>query len=101
MRKVASYSLVDGGGGAMHRDVEAARKGNTGGSRGRESVSHGAFPARAWVEGGKRRGEGFAQRGGVRAAMPKKKKRDGSSMEARARVESQQSAGKGENKLCE
>jgi len=37
---VASYSLVDGGGGARHREVEAAWKGNTGGSRGGESVGH-------------------------------------------------------------
>ena len=71
-----------------NQEVQAAWKGNTGGSQGRESVGHGALPARAWVEGEKRRGEGFARWGGVRAAVPKKKKRDGSSMGARARVES-------------
>jgi len=40
VHKAASYSLVDGGGGAVHREVEAAWKGNTGGSRGGKSVSH-------------------------------------------------------------
>jgi len=41
---VASYSLVDGGGGVVCREVEAEWKGNTGESQGRESFSHGALP---------------------------------------------------------
>ena len=32
VHQVASYSLVDGGGGAAHREVEAEWKGNTSGS---------------------------------------------------------------------
>ena len=32
VHKAASYSLVDGGGGAAHWEVEAAWKGNTSGS---------------------------------------------------------------------
>ena len=52
------------------------------------------------MEGGKRRGEGFARRGGVRAAVPKKKKREGSDTGVRARVESRQGAGKGEKTNC-
>ena len=44
---MASYSLVDGGGGVVCREVEAEWKGNTGESRGGDSVSHGALPARA------------------------------------------------------
>ena len=42
MHKATSYSLVDGGGGAAHREVEAVWKGNTGRSRGGESIGHGA-----------------------------------------------------------
>jgi len=54
------------------------------------------------VEGGKRRGEGFARRGGMRAVVPQKKKKEGSGTGARARVESRQGARKGEKKeLCE
>jgi hypothetical protein len=44
---VVSYSLEDGDGGAAHQEVEAEWKGDTGGLRGGESVSHDVLPVRA------------------------------------------------------
>jgi hypothetical protein len=41
---VVSYSLVDGSGGVVHQEVDAEWKGDTGGLRGGESVSHDALP---------------------------------------------------------
>ena len=39
--------VANGGGGAAHQEVQMEWKGNTSGSRGGESVNHGALPARA------------------------------------------------------
>ena len=68
---MASYSSVDGGGGATHREVETGWKRITSGSRSGESVGHGTFPTQTWVEGGKRRGEARSMRRRASGCVPK------------------------------
>ena len=69
--------MANGGGGVAHQEVEAAWKGTLAGHElGRVSAMVRSLHELEWR---KEKGEekGFARRGGVRAAMSQKKKKEG------------------------
>ena len=93
--------MVNGGGGAVHREVQAEWKGNTGGHEvGRALAMVLSLHKLEWREG-KGEERGFARRGGVRASVsPKEKNRRGSGMGMRARIESRLDARKRGSTQC-